>query len=191
MGETETTDFLSGKVLIAMPGIGDPRFERSVIFLCSHSEEGALGLIVNRPAPGIGFADLLGQLDIEEGSGTRQLRIMLGGPVERSRGFVLHSDDYSLTEATLPVAEGIGMTASVDILRALATGEGPEHAVLALGYSGWGPGQLEEEIRANGWITGDVDDALLFGEDDAGKWTAALQRLGVDASMLSRDGGMA
>ncbi|WP_118133874.1 YqgE/AlgH family protein [Oceanicella sp. SM1341] len=191
MGETETTDFLNGKVLIAMPGIGDPRFERSVIFICSHSDEGALGLIVNRPAPGIGFGDLLGQLDIEEGSGARQLRIMLGGPVERSRGFVLHSDDYVLAEATLPVADGIGMTASIDILRALASGEGPEHAMLALGYSGWGPGQLEEEIRANGWITGEVDDGLIFGEDDAGKWSAALLRLGVDASMLSRDGGMA
>ncbi len=183
--------FLVGKLLIALPGIEDPRFMRTVIYVCSHSDEGALGLIVNKPASGLDFSDLLDQLSIESGPRARQVRILLGGPVERSRGFVLHSADWRAPDTTLDVTPDIGMTASIEVLRALATGEGPARAVLALGYSGWGPGQLETEIRANGWLTADSDTDILFGEADARKWEGALQRLGIDPRLLTRAGGTA
>lgn len=183
--------FLGGKLLIAMPGIGDPRFERTVIYMCSHSAEAAMGLILNRPAPGIVFPDLLGQLEIAEAEGARRPRVLIGGPVERSRGFVLHSSDWALPHATVPVAEGIAMTASVDILRAIAGGGGPRRAFLALGYSGWGPGQLEREIRANGWLVGEADAGFVFGEEEGDMWEAALARLGIDPRLLSATGGRA
>jgi len=191
MGTKQESEFLTGKLLIAMPGIGDPRFARTVIFICSHSEEAAMGLILNRPAPRITFPDLLQQLEIEETPSAREPRIMFGGPVERSRGFVLHSGDYRVADATLPVTKEVSMTASIDILRDIASGGGPAKSMLALGYSGWGPGQLEDEIRANGWLTADADEAILFGDDDAHKWNAALAKLGIDARMLSSEGGMA
>ncbi|MEM9199997.1 MAG: YqgE/AlgH family protein [Pseudomonadota bacterium] len=183
--------FLGGKLLIAMPGIGDPRFERSVIYICTHTSQVAMGLMLNKPAPEIAFESLLEQLDIEAQPGLILPRIVIGGPVERSRGFVLHSDEYASEDGTLETGNGIGMTASVEILRDIARGEGPSEAILALGYSGWGPGQLEREIRANGWLTSDADPAIVFGSDSTRKWQGALGRLGVDAHMLSRDGGVA
>jgi putative transcriptional regulator len=183
--------FLGGKLLIAMPGIGDPRFDRTVIYLCTHSKRAAMGLIINRPAPDIAFPELLGQLDIAETDAGRRPRIRIGGPVERSRGFVLHSSDYALKDATVPVTPAISMTASIDILKDLATGKGPEQAFLALGYSGWGPGQLEREIRANGWLVADPDAEIVFGDDDKDKWQAALALIGIDPRLLSGVGGKA
>lgn len=182
---------LSGQLLIAMPGMGDPRFERSVIFMCAHSDDGAMGLIVNKPAPDLAFSDLLKQLDIAAGPRPIEVPVHLGGPVEHGRGFVLHSADYRSREATLSVDERFGMTATQDILEELAQGRGPGAALLALGYSGWGPGQLEEEILANGWLTCDASNDLVFGRDDGTKWQRAIETLGIDVRLLSGDAGHA
>lgn len=197
MGETAKDDEhpgLSGKLLIAMPGMGDPRFEKTVIFLCAHSEDGALGLVVNRRAGSVKREDLFRQLDIEPAA-ARQAdpagAIHYGGPVETSRGFVLHSSDWSVEEATLEVDDAFSMTATVDVLKAIAEGNGPRRAMIALGYSGWGGGQLEGELRRNGWLTCDADEEIVFGEDDSGKWAAALRRIGIDPSLLSATGGTA
>lgn len=182
---------LEGKLLIAMPGMGDPRFDRSVIFLCAHSEDGALGLIVNKPTPELSFANLLMQLEIDVSGVTRNVQVHFGGPVEGARGFVLHSNDFASEDSTLQVSEGFGMTATLDIMEALAGDTGPRDALLALGYAGWGPGQLEAEILQNGWLTCDASRALVFEEGDDTKWTAALATLGVDALTLSADAGRA
>ena len=182
---------LDGKLLIAMPGMGDPRFERSVVFMCAHSEDGALGLIINKPAPDLRFADLCKQLDIETGPPDRDIRVHFGGPVEHGRGVVLHSGDYLSNSATLQVGETFGMTATLDVLEEIANGDGPSVALLALGYSGWGPGQLEAEILQNGWLTCDATPDLVFGDDDEGKWSAALKTLGVDPITLSSTAGRA
>jgi len=187
----ESAPQLDGKLLIAMPGMGDPRFEKAVIFMCAHSEDGALGLIINRPAPELEFSALLEQLEIDSGPVKRDIRVHLGGPVEHGRGFVLHSDDYSSENSTLNVSEGFGMTATLDVLEELARGDGPALALLALGYSGWGPGQLESEILSNGWLTCDAPTNIVFGTDDADKWTAALESMGVDPRMLSSEAGHA
>ncbi|MFZ5708382.1 MAG: YqgE/AlgH family protein [Pseudomonadota bacterium] len=182
---------LSGKLLVAMPGMGDPRFEKAVVFLCAHSAEGAMGLIVNKPAPELSFADLLKQLKIPRSERSRDIRVHFGGPVEHGRGFVLHSGEYRGSEATLQVAGDFGMTATVDILEAIARGEGPRDLLLALGYAGWGPGQLEAEILANGWLTSESDPGLVFSDDNAGKWTAAVRAIGVDPLVLSAVAGRA
>ena len=182
---------LSGKMLIAMPGMGDPRFERSVVFLCAHSGEGAMGLIVNKPAPDLRFTDLLRQLNIPVTPRSRDIRVHFGGPVENSRGFVLHSGDYENEVATLSVDERFGMTATLDILEAFAKGEGPQRCILAFGYSGWGPGQLEDEIRQNGWLTCDATSDLVFSDDNAAKWETALRSLGIDPRLLSASAGHA
>ena len=182
---------LDGKLLIAMPGMGDPRFEKAVIFMCAHSEDGALGLIVNKPAPELQFSSLLEQLEIDVGAPRRDIRVHFGGPVEHGRGFVLHSGDYQSEASTLHVSEGFGMTATLDVLEELARGHGPSSALLALGYSGWGPGQLESEILSNGWLTCDAAPEIVFGENDDSKWTAALKSMGVDALMLSSEAGRA
>ena len=189
--EDESAPQLDGKLLIAMPGMGDPRFDKAVIFMCAHSEDGALGLIVNKPAPELQFSSLLEQLDIEVGPPRRDIRVHFGGPVEHGRGFVLHSGDYQSEASTLQVSEGFGMTATLDVLEELALGNGPSSALLALGYSGWGPGQLESEILSNGWLTCDAAPEIVFGEDDGTKWTAALKSMGVDALMLSSEAGHA
>ncbi|MBC2837051.1 YqgE/AlgH family protein [Paragemmobacter straminiformis] len=186
----EVTD-LDGKLLIAMPGMGDPRFERAVILLCAHSAEGAMGLIVNKPSPELSFAGLLEQLSIPRAPAGRDIRVHFGGPVERGRGFVLHSADYAGGPATMRIDARYGMTATLDILEALAQGAGPAQALLALGYAGWGPGQLEAEIRANGWLVGDAPGELVFSGDDAGKWAGALKGLGVDPLTLSAAAGRA
>lgn len=183
---------LSGKLLIAMPGMGDPRFEHSVIFMCAHSDEGAMGLIVNKPAPELTFGQLLKQLDIPvPDDPARAIRVHFGGPVEHVRGFVLHSADYSGHGTTLHVDDRFGMTATLDILQAIARGDGPQSSILALGYAGWGPGQLEAEILGNGWLTCDASPDLVFAARDDTKWSRALGTLGVDPILLSTRAGRA
>lgn len=188
--ETPSTD-LTGKLLIASPGIGDPRFAGTVIFVCAYSDDGSMGLIINRPAPEIPLDNLLEQLDIPCDSNKRDIRVHFGGPVETGRGFVLHSGEYDAAEATLQVTDALSMTASLDILQAMATGGGPKEARLMLGYSGWGPGQLEAEIAQNGWLICDAPTSLVFQRDASAIWTEALAVLGVDPVMLSSEGGRA
>lgn len=190
-GMDDETPTLDGKLLIAMPGMGDPRFEKCVIYMCAHSEDGALGLIVNKPTPELQFSTLLQQLDIDVGSPQRDIRVHFGGPVEHGRGFVLHSGDYQANASTLQVDDAFGMTATLDVLEDIARGSGPASALLALGYSGWGPGQLEDEILQNGWLTCDADPGLVFNGNDEGKWEAALKTLGVDPLTLSATAGRA
>lgn len=190
-GMNETLPSLDGQLLIAMPGMGDPRFDKSVVFICSHSPDGTLGLIVNKPSEDVVFKTLLDQLDIKAVPPERDIRVHMGGPVENERGFVLHSADYDESESTLQVTDRFGMTATLDVLEDIAKGEGPAMALLALGYSGWGPGQLEAEILRNGWLTCDAKPELVFGVDDGGKWEAALATLGVDPLVLSTTAGHA
>lgn len=190
-GMEPVTDTLTGQLLIAMPGMGDPRFAHSVIYVCAHSEDGAMGLIVNKPAPEVRFADLLAQLNIPTGKGVRDIRVHFGGPVENGRGFVLHSGDYQSGAGTLEVDDAISMTATQDILEDIAAGNGPERSMLALGYSGWGPGQLEGEIAQNGWLTANAPADILFGRANEHKWSAALKVLGIDPLLLSSEAGHA
>lgn len=182
---------LSGRVLIAMPGIGDPRFDRTVIYICSHSDEGSMGLVVNRRADGVSLRQLLEQLDIEASAELSPRTVHFGGPVEMGRGFVLHSGDFHIDEATLRVDDSISLTATLDILRAMAAGHGPRQTLVALGYAGWAPNQLEREIQQNGWLTCEADDALIFSDDDDAKWSLALGKLGIEPSLLSATGGSA
>jgi putative transcriptional regulator len=183
---------LTGQLLIAMPGMGDPRFERSVVLMCAHSGDGAMGLIVNKPLPELAFRDLLRQLRVPGADRPQaEIRVQFGGPVEHGRGFVLHSDDYAARASTLMVAGGYGMTATLDILEHIAGGDGPSKAFLALGYSGWGPGQLEHEIARNGWLTAAASPEIVFGADNSGKWGMALKSLGIDPILLSSDAGRA
>jgi len=191
MSASEEARHLDGKLLIAMPSMGDPRFARSVIFMCAHSDEGAMGLIVNKPAPDLKFSDLLKQLDMAVTEEARQIRVHIGGPVEHGRGFVLHSPDYANEETTLRVDDAFGMTATLDILEDISAGNGPRDCLLALGYAGWGPGQLEGEIQANGWLTCEASHELVFSRADAEKWEAALASLGISPSFLSAEGGFA
>lgn len=188
----KTTDSnLSGKLLIAMPDMGDPRFAHSVIFLCAHSKDGAMGLIVNKPQSAIRFSTLLDQLEISRAPDVKEIRVHFGGPVEMSRGFVLHSLDYRSEVGTLEVDGQIGMTATLDVLEDMARGKGPQTALLALGYAGWGPGQLEDEIGQNGWLTCDLRSEIIFGRANEHKWTAALKVLGIDPVLLSSTAGHA
>ncbi len=187
----DLSGFLDGRMLIAMPGMMDTRFDRSVIFMCAHSDDGAMGLIVNKPAADLKFGDLLKQLKISAEDTTQEIRVHVGGPVEHGRGFVLHSDDYEAEGSTLDVSEGWGMTATVDILHDMAKGTGPANALLALGYAGWGPGQLEGELQRNGWLICEADAGLIFSEDNGAKWQKALATLGIDAHTLSASGGSA
>jgi len=182
--------YLGGQVLVAMPAMSDPRFARSVICLCAHSPDGAMGLMVNRPLDGLSFDGLLRQLSLAPSPPQRRLRMLQGGPVENGRGFVLHTTDWS-SEASLPVADGLALTASVDILKVIAGGGGPRQGVLALGYAGWGPGQLDEEIQLNAWLSVDPDEGLLFGETHDAKWHQAMAKLKVDPSALSGVAGRA
>lgn len=184
-------NFLEGKLLIAMPGMGDPHFEKSVIFMCAHSAEGAMGIMINKPVSGLSFHDLMEKLELQVTANTPNFPILYGGPVETGRGFVLHSGDYESSEATLPVSADVSLTATLDILRAMAVGKGPEHAIFALGYAGWTAGQIEDEIRRNGWIHCDSDPEILFDGNLDGKWATALRKLGIDASGLSAHAGNA
>jgi putative transcriptional regulator len=190
--------YLDGQLLVAMPTMSDPRFRRAVIYMCAHSAEGAMGIIINQRARDISFVKLLEQLEIisgddenEEHGDLDEMAVHIGGPVETGRGFVLHSSDYFATDNTLPIDESVCLTATVDILRAIATGAGPHQALLALGYAGWAPGQLESEIQANGWLTCRAEPDLIFDPDLDGKYERALARIGVDPSHLVSDAGHA
>ncbi len=180
---------LTGSLLVAMPGMGDDRFARTVIFLCAHSADGAMGLVVNKVLDELTLPTLLRQLDVEPGAAEDE-PIHYGGPVETSRGFVLHSADY-VRDSTLVINERVALTATVEVLRAIARGDGPERRVLALGYAGWGAGQLDAEIQANGWLSVPADDDIVFGGDNALKWEQALAKLGVSPAMLSGEAGHA
>lgn len=191
MTVTSDSSDLSGKLLVAMPGMGDPRFEQSVIYLCAHSPEGSMGLIVNKPAIGVSVEHLLDQLKVPDGAGRRAIRVHFGGPVENGRGFVLHSMDYNSEGSTLQVDDRFGMTGTLDILEDIAKQRGPARQILALGYAGWGAGQLEDEIRRNGWLTCDATPDVVFDTGDDDKWTAALASLGIDPLLLSATAGRA
>ncbi len=182
---------LTGKLLVAMPGMTDPRFDRSVVFLCAYSEEGAMGLIVNKPAPELILSDILEQLEIDNAQETAKLPVYFGGPVETARGFVLHSGEYKSRLQTLEVDDDFGMTATLDVLEDLASGDGPQEAMVMLGYSGWGPGQLDSEIARNGWLVASADPKLVFGTDCDDKWVAAIKSLGIDPLVLSSTAGRA
>ena len=182
--------YLTGHMLIAMPGMQDPRFDKSLIYMCAHSPEGAMGLVVNRVLESLTFPDLLEQLEIDCAAGGERINVHFGGPVESGRGFVLHSADY-VQEATLVVDGDVALTATLDILRAMAAGDGPHRSLLALGYAGWGPGQLDSEIKDNGWLHVAPDSDLLFDSELDSKWERAIRKIGVDPRMLSEDAGHA
>ena len=189
--------YLDGQMLIAMPAMRDERFARSLIYVCAHSSEGAMGIVVNQPAANIKFPDLLVQLDVIPAKDLIELppkadvKVLKGGPVETGRGFVLHSADFFIENSTLPIDNGICLTATLDILKAIAQGQGPRSAVLALGYAGWSPGQLENEIQENGWLHCAADSELIFGNDNESKYAKALRKLGVDLGKLSSEAGHA
>jgi putative transcriptional regulator len=196
--KTTGRGYLDGHFLIAMPGMQDSRFERTVIYVCAHSPEGAMGITINRPAPQITFRDLLVQLDIiPEGPEIRlpdaasRMQVHRGGPVETGRGFVLHTADYFIENSTLPIDDNVCLTATLEILKAIAVGNGPESAVLALGYAGWAPGQLENEIQANGWLHCRATPELIFDPDLDAKYGRALALIGVDPARLSGEAGHA
>lgn len=181
--------YLAGQLLVAMPAMSDPRFARTVIYVCAHSGVGALGLVINRLAEHISFTDLLTQIGIAAPH-HKEIRVHFGGPVEQARGFVLHSADY-VRDTTLVVSDGIALTASTDVLAAIADGHGPRRSLLALGYAGWGAGQLEDEIQQNGWLHAPADEELLFGGDIESKWHGAMRKIGLDVSVLSSAAGHA
>jgi putative transcriptional regulator len=190
--------FLDGQMLIASPTMQDERFARSVVYMCAHSSEGAMGIVVNQPAPHISFPDLLVKLDvipkaekIELPSRAGEVTVLKGGPVETERGFVLHSADFFIENSTLPIDEGICLTATLDILKAIARGNGPHNAILALGYAGWAPGQLENELHHNGWLHCSADPGLIFGTDIDAKYDQAMLKLGIRPGMLSSEAGHA
>ncbi|HEX3440348.1 MAG TPA: YqgE/AlgH family protein [Pseudolabrys sp.] len=184
-------DSLTGQLLVAMPQMTDPRFARSVVYICAHSEEaGAMGLVVNKLLQSLTMDELFAHLKLGPAQLNRSRPVHFGGPVEPGRGFVLHTAEYR-EESTLPVSDGFAVTATLDILRAIGRGEGPQRSLLALGYAGWAPGQLDSEIQANGWLSVDADVDLVFDQDADGKWQRALAKLGVDLTMLSTDAGHA
>lgn len=196
--EKSPSSYLDGQLLVAMPSMADSRFSRSVVYLCAHSSDGAMGIIINQHAPHISFCELLEQLNIasEEESirmptDLRSMAVHVGGPVETGRGFVLHSADYYAEDSTLPIDEGVCLTATIDILRAMARGSGPDKALLALGYAGWAPGQLESEIQSNGWLNCPADPELIFGQNIETKYHQALQKIGIDPGRLVNDSGRA
>jgi putative transcriptional regulator len=197
-GDKDEEGYLDGQILVAMPTMEDERFVKSVIYICAHSSDGAMGIILNHPASHIGFKELLVQLEImPEGERialpprAEAVSIVKGGPVETGRGFVLHTSDYIIENSTLPIDNGICLTATLDILKAIASGQGPDQAVLALGYAGWAPGQLESEIQQNGWLHCPADADLIFGGAPTTKYERALARIGIAPGMLSDEAGHA
>jgi putative transcriptional regulator len=181
---------LQGKLLIAMPSMGDPRFERTVIYMCEHTADQAMGLVVNQPNETVSFEDLMQQFDIETQSSDENIQIYSGGPLETSRGFVLHSADY-VQSGSMIISETVALTANVDILRAIAGHQGPRHSLLALGYAAWSPGQLENELMQNSWLHTEADEELLFCTEPSQKWLRSMSKLGIDVSLLSADVGHA
>ena len=189
-GAQNTKNGFVGQVLLAMPAMTDPRFERSVIYICAHNEGGAMGIVINKTLNSIDFRDLLKELDIPTDPTTRNITVHFGGPVENQRGFVLHSLDYE--HAELLVVKGqVGLSGTLDILRDLAQGSGPKHSILALGYAGWGPGQLEAEFQENAWLSVPANETLLFDVPNDDKWERAFNSIGVDLSVLSSSSGRA
>lgn len=186
---TITTD-LTGQLLVAMPGMPDPRFSKTVVYVCSHSEEGAMGLVLNRLVQSLSFPDLLNQLDIDAHGLGEQIRVHLGGPVDEERGFVLHSPDY-MKESTVVIGAQYALTATIDILRDMACGAGPQDSMLALGYAGWGPGQLDQEILENGWLNVPAQKDIVFDNSLDTKWDRALGQLGIDPRLLHDEAGHA
>ena len=198
LSQSATGSFFDGQMLIAMPGMSDDRFARSLIYICAHSQDGAMGIIVNHPVKKVSFSEILVQLDvlgaddaIRLPASIGALPVVKGGPVETGRGFVLHTDDYFVENSTLPIDDGIALTATLDVLRAIVEGHGPEKAVLALGYAGWSPGQLESEVQANGWLNCPADTGLIFDPSLDGKYDRALRKIGIDPSKLSGEAGHA
>jgi putative transcriptional regulator len=190
--------YLDGQLLVAMPGMVDDRFARAVIYVCAHSAEGAMGIVLNRAASDLNFPDLLVQLEIvPEPERIRlpqrlgAMPVLMGGPVETSRGFVLHSPDFYIDQSTLPIDDSVCLTATIDILRAIARGDGPQNAVLALGYAGWSAGQLETEIQSNGWLNCPADPNLIFNASVNSRYDLALRKIGIDPAMLSSEAGHA
>jgi putative transcriptional regulator len=173
-----------------MPQMADPRFARSVVYLCAHSADGAMGLVVNRLIDSLSLNSLLEQIGVEEAAAAGDMPIHFGGPVESSRGFVLHTTDY-MQDSTLVIEDQIALTATIDVLKAIARGEGPRRKVLALGYAGWAPGQLDAEIQANGWLLVPADLDLVFGVDNESKWQRAIAKIGIDLTLLSSEAGHA
>ncbi len=182
--------YLTGHLLVAMPQMEDPRFARTVIFLCAHTSEGAMGLVVNKLMDSVASPDLLDQLSIDTRGEEQEILVHFGGPVESGRGFVLHSADY-VHDPTLVINEEVALTVTIEILKAIAEGDGPKRSLLALGYAGWGPGQLDDEIQRNGWLCVGADDSLIFGPDLDGRWESAMAKLGINLHMLSGDAGRA
>ena len=189
LGQADRLD-LTGKLLIAMPAMGDVRFARAVVLICAHSEDGAMGLIINKPVADLSLRGLLDQVGITMSPGLHDRPVHFGGPVEHARGFVLHSDDY-LQDSTMVIDEGIALTATIDVLKDVSNGRGPDRAILALGYAGWGPGQLDAEIMHNGWLHAPADPDILFAADIERKWDRAIRKIGIDPSMLTMDAGHA
>ena len=181
---------LTGQLLVAMPQMADPRFARSVVYLCAHSTDGAMGLVVNRLIDSLTFDSLLEQIGVEQTVASGSMPIHFGGPVESSRGFVLHTTDY-LQDSSLVIEDDIALTATIDVLKAIARGEGPSRRVLALGYAGWAPGQLDAEIQANGWLLVPADLDLVFDVDNEVKWERAIAKIGIDLTLLSSEAGHA
>lgn len=183
---------LTGRLLVAMPGIGDPRFEHAVILICAHGPDHAMGLRIDRPAPGVDLKTVLEKLDAPAPEDSIGRVVLIGGPVERERGFVLHTDDWSTGDDTLPFGDGLAMTGTREALAAMTDAvSGPRRSALLLGYAGWGEGQLEDELAENVWLTADADLDLIFDGDHESKWARALARMGVDAGRLSSQGGRA
>ncbi|HRJ68565.1 MAG TPA: YqgE/AlgH family protein [Beijerinckiaceae bacterium] len=198
LGKSERRGFLDGQMLVAMPGMQDERFIRTVIYVCAHSSDGAMGLVINKRAPNLGIQDLMVQLKlISQDAGillppaVDAIQVLSGGPVEKSRGFVLHSNDFFIESSSLPVDDGIAMTITMDILKAIAAGRGPERALVALGYAGWGPGQLDREMQENGWLHCPPDLSLIFDKEHETKYERAMRRIGIDPRMLSSEAGHA
>ncbi|WP_339743086.1 YqgE/AlgH family protein [uncultured Maricaulis sp.] len=183
--------FLGGKLLIASPGIGDPRFDRSVILMCDHSAEHAMGIVLNKQVEGLRLPEVFEQLGVETTDETIDRPVLLGGPVERQRGFVLHTNDFQTVDSTLAVTDHIGLSSTKDALDAMASSTPPRRSMLALGYAGWGSGQLEDELAANAWLVADADETLVFSDDIDGKWENALGTLGVTPEHLSGASGTA
>jgi len=182
--------FMTGQLLVAMPQMRDARFTRSVIYICAHTSDGAMGLVVNRLVGSLTFPDLLQQLNIDSEGKGEHIRIRSGGPVETGRGFVLHSTDY-VDDATLKVGDLVGLTATIDILKDIASGSGPRRSILALGYAGWGPGQLDQELQANAWLTVPADEELIFDDGLNDKWERSMNKIGVDFTFLTGEAGHA
>ncbi|MEK9848386.1 MAG: YqgE/AlgH family protein [Rhodospirillaceae bacterium] len=189
-GNKDQTEYLTGQLLVAMPQMEDQRFARSVVYICAHTDDGAMGLILNKLAEAINFSDLLEQLNLPVATVSDKTRVHFGGPVETGRGFVLHSDDFT-QDASLLIENGVALTATVDILSAISKGNGPRNYLLALGYAGWAPGQLDSEIQANGWLIAPADTDILFGSKIENKWNTALNTIGIDVTMLSSHAGHA